>query len=170
MLLAEVTVSSPLQKLLSMPAPLSECGTGGSDGDDAFTPSVLNESISDGWSASKADGSPVGSDEMASRALRLPRPKFVDDDDPSGGHSEEARGGDAEGDTSVPDASASARSHGRGIEESEGYQALLQLLRAKTPAELLKASSRLCMHVTDEPAAASCSGGGPSGGWLDTPG
>ena len=35
---------------------------------------------------------------------------------------------------------------------SEGYHALLQLLRAKTPAELLKASSRLCAHVADSVA------------------
>ena len=35
------------------------------------------------------------------------------------------------------------------LEGSEGYHALLQLLRAKTPAELLKASSRLCSHVAD---------------------
>jgi len=35
------------------------------------------------------------------------------------------------------------------LESSEGYHALLQLLRAKTPADLLKASSRLCSHVAD---------------------
>ena len=45
------------------------------------------------------------------------------------------------------------------VESSEGYNALLQLLRAKTPAELLKASSRLCAHVAD-----TGDGGGGEGG------
>jgi hypothetical protein len=47
------------------------------------------------------------------------------------------------------------------IESSEGYNALLQLLRAKTPAELLKASSRLCAHVADGGTVPA--GGGAAG-------
>jgi len=39
--------------------------------------------------------------------------------------------------------------------ESEGYHALLQLLRARTPADLLRASSRLCSHVVGSEGAAT---------------
>lgn len=66
------------------------------------------------------------------------------------------------------------------------YHALLQLLRAKTPAELLRASSRLCSHVVSADSVAGggrddCQGTGkggavaapllPSagGGWVNAP-
>jgi len=50
-----------------------------------------------------------------------------------------------------------------GMANSEGYHALLQLLRAKTPAELLRASSRLCSHVVSaDDVGGGVRDGGPS--------
>ena len=38
---------------------------------------------------------------------------------------------------------------GFGLQQSEGYHALLQILRARTPADLLSATSRLCSAVVE---------------------
>ena len=83
-------------------------------------------------------------------------------------------GGDAKpaGSAASADGSAAEQGDEEGGEEgddgslqpaaSEGYQALLQLLRARTPADLLRASSRLCSHVVGDAAPASASASGAS--------
>ncbi len=117
-LLAEVTPSSPLLKLLALPA--DEPGA-----------------VSDDEEVAAAFPSDAGGGTGGAR--------------PAGADASACGDGGVEG----------------GVDGSEGYQALLQLLRARTPAELLRASSRLCTHVTDEAGAAGAASPAPR---LPTPG
>ena len=146
-LLADVTNQSPLIKLLQMPAeedPLEAMA-------DSFL--IADEDEVDGDEAKPADS---GVDESAGAAAAATA------DAAAPPPANEEGGGDGSGAAAAAATAASAAggaADGGGAagssgdftqEQSEGYQALLQLLRAKTPAELLRASSRLCTHVADK--------------------
>lgn len=183
MLLAEVTVSSPLQKLFAVPqAPEQGFPPNPDSGHDM--PVRGGAQIESALAEASAPAYEQAHDNACSTP-DAPQPGNISVLNSSSNGSGKTSGDSfkhvpilgsgaspsSDDAAAMEPASESAEEpKNSSIEESEGYQALLQLLRAKTPAELLKASSRLCMHVTDEPAAASLTGAGPSGGWLDTPG
>jgi len=184
MLLAEVSVESPLQKLLTLPVlPMPDESIPCEDsanGEDATAAAgdapaaaaagsgagegavgVEGGSASSSTSLSAAAGAVVPSDESEPKPEMTTAASIVGAVAAGAGGAGPSREGVATGgednscnatgaDRETEAGEASAAAGVGGLEESEGYQALLQLLRAKTPAELLRASSRLCMHVSDD--------------------
>ena len=170
LLLADVTDQSPLIKLLSMPA------SAAADGMDLTDPLTMAETFLAGTDQAPAVPSPAAAVMVDGGMLAEPpiidkAPSSAESKTESLGSSGGAEGAEGNGNVVVSingagkkraaDGSASADADGEGADEdgknvemasSEGYHALLQLLRAKTPAELLRASSRLCTHVADSAA------------------
>ena len=153
MLLSEVTAASPLLSLFRMPATFpADIDPDDEAMADAFLaeePHAAEAGHSNGAPASSSDEPPTGGAAATSDGAptTTAAPSAVET------KAEAASAGAA------PDvgAAVAAVSEGDGTEakgpplqESEGYHALLQLLRARTPADLLRASSRLCSHVAGD--------------------
>ena len=180
-LLAEVTDQSPLVKLLNMQAvgepedlermadsfllaeggEAAEGGEGGAEASSGSALPVVEATVTAAAAAPAAAASAVAKITEAAAggaaAVAVAVATAAAAAEENGGGSNGKAGGEGE--------DGGDGSGGVKMESSEGYNALLQLLRAKTPAELLKASSRLCAHVAGEDqtaAAAKGSGAGAS--------
>ena len=163
-LVADLTTASPLLSLFKMPASAPDLdeeamadgfladSSEEKKGVGSSSETAAGDDAGDALSSAAAGSSATTSGGAAATSAAVGTASASE----AGGSGGEGEGeGEGAGEGEGEGGGAGSSSESKGMTESEGYHALLQLLRARTPADLLRASSRLCSHVVGSEGAAT---------------